>query len=407
MFAYIKCLLYECYSNKIRLNHLHPLTCRKQHLMEIKKSVTLKHLLIKNKRYIGLQFNTDKIINSLVKQLPDVKWSNEFNMAYILNSKENLNELFDVFSGVVWVNCNYFFDKKTISNINEPIDITWFRKRSVRENFRLCPTSYLDKLQLKKYANNTVKSYIHAFETFINYYYAKELIQINENDVRHYILQLIQENKSDSYINIAINSVKFYYESVLGMPNRFYKIERPRKEKKLPKVLSKEDVLKIIENTNNLKHKCIVSLLYSSGMRRNELIHLKVTDIESKRMLIRIESAKGKKDRYTILSHTLLKNLRDYYKQWKPEIYIFEGVYGKQYSGQSVGNIVQNAAIKAKIQIAVTPHMLRHSFATHLLEDGVDLRQIQVLLDHTSSKTTEIYTHVATNTFKTIKNPLD
>lgn len=375
--------------------------------MEKGRSVTLKHLLIKDKRYIGLQFNTDKIIHALVKQLPNVKWSNEFNMAYILNSNQNLNEIFSIFSGVVWVNCNYFFDKKPINDNNEPIDITWFRKRSLPENFRHCPTSYLDKLQLKKYANNTVKSYILAFETFINYYKTKELIQINENDVRNYILKLIQEDKSDSYINIAINSIKFYYESVLGMPNRFYQIERPRKEKKLPKVLSKEDVLKIIENTNNLKHKCIVSLLYSSGIRRNELIHLKIVDIDSKRMLIRIEAAKGKKDRYTLLSHTLLEDLRNYYKQWKPEKYIFEGLYGKQYSGQSVGKVVTNAAKNAGLQITVTPHMLRHSFATHLLEDGVDLRQIQVLLGHSSTKTTEIYTHVATTTFKTIKNPLD
>lgn len=374
--------------------------------MEKGRSVTLKHLLIKGKRYVGLQFNTDKIIQALVKGLPDVKWSTEFNMAYILNSKENLNHIFEIFRGVVWVNCNYFFDKKPI-NDNEPIDITWFRKRTLPEHFRYCPTPYLDRLQLKKYANNTVKSYIFAFETFINYYDTKELIQINENDVRDYILKLIQENKSDSSINIAINSIKFYYESVLGMPNRFYQIERPRKEKKLPKVLSKADVLQLIAHTNNLKHKCIVSLLYSSGMRRNELVNLKITDIDSKRMLILIEAAKGKKDRYTLLSRTLLKDLREYYKQWKPEKYIIEGAYGRQYSGQSIGKIITNAAKKARIHINVTPHMLRHSFATHLLEDGVDLRQIQVLLGHSSSKTTEIYTHVAMTTFKKIKNPLD
>jgi site-specific recombinase XerD len=375
--------------------------------MEKGRSVTLKHLLIKGKRYVGLQFNTDKIIQALVKGLPDVKWSTEFNMAYILNSKENINKIFEIFSGVVWVNCNYFFDKKPLNNNNEPIDITWFRKRTLPKNYRHCPTAYLDRLQLKKYANSTVKSYILAFETFINYHNTKELIQINENDVRQYILKLIQENKSDSYINIAINSIKFYYESVLGMPNRFYQIERPRKEKKLPKVLSKQDILQIIAHTNNLKHKCIVGLLYSSGMRRNELVNLKITDIDSKRMLLLIEAAKGKKDRYTILSHTLLNDLRDYYKQWKPKKYIIEGVYGQQYSGQSIGKIVTNAAKKAGIQVTVTQHMLRHSFATHLLEDGVDLRQIQVLLGHSSSKTTEIYTHVAMTTFKKIKNPLD
>lgn len=375
--------------------------------MENGRSVTLKHLLIKEKRYIGLQFNTDKVIHALVKQLPDVKWSNSFNMAYISNTRENLNQIFKIFNGVVWVNCNYFFDKSYVKKTNEPIDITWFRKRQLPTNYRACPTSYLDKLELRKYANNTVKTYVTSFETFINYYISKDLVAINESDVRKYILKLVQEDRSNSYINSAINSIKFYFESVLGMPNRFYQIERPRKEKKLPKVLSKEDVLSVIANTNNLKHKCIVSLLYSSGIRRNELVNLKISDIDSKRMLIRIEAAKGNKDRYTLLSNSLLEDLRKYYKQYKPEKYIVEGMYGKQYSAQSIGKIVGNAAKKAGIKISVTPHMLRHSFATHLLEAGVDLRQIQVLLGHSSSKTTEIYTHVATTTFKKIKNPLD
>ncbi|MGO4921327.1 site-specific tyrosine recombinase/integron integrase [Maribacter spongiicola] len=375
--------------------------------MEKGRSVTLKHLLIQERRYIGLQFNTDKVIHALVKQLPDVKWSNTYNMAYILNTKQNLDEIFKIFNGVVWVNCNHFFDRNIAKEHNETIDITWFRKRKLPATYRVCPLSYLDKLELRKYANNTVKTYVNAFETFINYYNTKDLISINESDVRDYILKLIQEDKSNAYINLAINSIKFYYESVLGMPNRFYKIERPRKEKKLPKVLSKEDVLSIIANTNNLKHKCIISLLYSSGIRRNELVNLKISDIDSKRMLIRIEAAKGNKDRYTLLSHSLLKDLREYYQQYKPEKYIIEGLYGNQYSGQSIGKVVLNAAIKAGIKIPVTPHMLRHSFATHLLEAGVDLRQIQVLLGHSSSKTTEIYTHVATTTFKKIKNPLD
>jgi len=375
--------------------------------MDKGRSVTLKHLLIKEKRYIGLQFNTDKVIHALVKQLPDVKWSNSCNMAYILNNKQNLDKIFNIFNGIVWVNCNYFFDKSNVKETNEPIDITWFRKRQLPDTYRVCPTNYLDKLELKKYANNTVKSYVSSFETFINYYHTKELVSINENDVRKYVLKLIQEDKSNSYINTDINSIKFYYESVLGMPNRFYEIERPRKEKKLPKVLSKEDILNIIANTNNLKHKCIISLLYSSGIRRNELVNLKITDIDSKRMLIRVEAAKGNKDRYTLLSHSLLKDLREYYIQYKPEKYIIEGLYGRQYSGQSIGKVVLNAAKKAGIKIPVTPHILRHSFATHLLEAGADLRQIQVLLGHSSSKTTEIYTHVATTTFKKIKNPLD
>lgn len=124
-------------------------------------------------------------------------------------------------------------------------------------------------------------------------------------------------------------------------------------------------------------------------------------------MLVRIKKAKGNKDRLTLLSQNALLDLRCYYKDWKPKKYLFEGQKGGKYSGQAVVNVVKKAAFKANIKITVTPHMLRHSFATHLLEAGVDLRQIQVLLGHQSTKTTEIYTHVATNTFKTIKNPLD
>ena len=191
------------------------------------------------------------------------------------------------------------------------------------------------------------------------------------------------------------------------MPNRFYNIERPRNEEKLPKVLLKEDILSIIEHTNNIKHRCIVSLLYSAGLRRSELLNLKVEHIDSKRMLIRIEGAKGNKDRYTLLSTTFLKELRQYYREWKPRTYLFEGPKSNKYSAESVAKIVKNTAKKAGIIMNVTPHVLRHSFATHLLENGTDLRYIQALLGHKNPKTTEIYTHVATNVFLQIKNPLD
>ncbi len=242
---------------------------------------------------------------------------------------------------------------------------------------------------------------------FINQYKDRELNTINESDIRTFLQRLVQQRRSNSYINQAINAIKFYYEVVLGMPNRFYELERPRKEYKLPNVISKEEVLAIIEHTNNLKHKCIVELLYGSGLRRSELINLKIEDVDSKRMLIRVNGAKGNKDRQTLLSQKALADLRLYYKQWKPREYLFEGQKQAKSGGQSVLKILKTAALKAGIARTVTPHMLRHSFATHLLESGTDLRQIQVLLGHGSSKTTEIYTHVATNTFRTIKNPLD
>ena len=266
---------------------------------------------------------------------------------------------------------------------------------------------YLQKLELKKYSNNTVKCYVTCFEDFINYYSEKDVNSLNENDILHYLQKLVQEKRSNSYINQAINSIKFYYELVLGMPNRFYTVDRPRKEFKLPKVLSKKDIVSIINHTNNIKHRCIIALLYSSGLRRSELLNLKLSDIDSKRMLIRVEQSKGNKDRYTVLNKSVLNDLRIYYRAYKPKIYLFEGVKaGMKYSSSSVLKIVVSAASKATIKKRVTPHILRHSFATHLLENGVDIRYIQQLLGHSSTKTTEIYTHVATNSFADIKDLL-
>lgn len=374
--------------------------------MENTLNITLKHLLINQEKQIGIQFMPNKVIQALVKQLPGVRWSEGYNMVYLKNTKQNLDAIFSTFKSVAWVNCHYFFPNKPVNTHNQEIDVTWFRNRKVTNEYRVCPQSFLDKLELKKYANNTVRTYVNLFEAFINHYKDEELINLNENYIREYLMKLVQENKSNSYINQAINAIKFYYEVVLEMPNRFYAIERPRKEHKLPKVISKEEVKTIIEHTNNIKHKCIVSLLYSAGLRRSELINLKITDIDSKRMVIRVNGGKGNKDRFTLLSQKVLEDLRSYFKKWKPKEYLFEGQTGSQYSSTSINKILHRACDKAKIK-RISAHILRHSFATHLLENGTSLRYIQTLLGHNSSKTTEIYTHVAVSTFNKIINPLD
>jgi integrase/recombinase XerD len=375
--------------------------------MNTLKSITLYHLMIKDVKMIGIKFTPDKLIQNLIKGLPDPKWSQQYNMAYIPNTKANLSIGFNTFKGVVWINYNRFLSNKPVNTSNETVDVLWFRNRITIPEYRLCPEEYLLKLELKRYANSTVRTYVNFFEMFINHYKDRELKTLDESDIRAYLQILIQKNVSNSYLNQLINAIKFYYEIVLGMPNRFYEIERPRKESKLPTVISKEEVLEIIKNTTNLKHRCVVELLYGSGLRRSELLNLKISDIDSKRMLIRVEGAKGNKDRLTLLSQNSLLDLRLYFKEWKPKVFLFEGRKGGKYSPESVVQIVKRAANKTGITQTVSPHTLRHSFATHLLESNVDLRQIQVLLGHGSSKTTEIYTHVATNTFKTIKNPLD
>ncbi len=371
------------------------------------KNITLKHLLINDIKMIGLLFYPDKVIQALIKELPNPKWHAKLNMVYIRNTKENLDLIFEKFKGVAWINTSYFFKNKPLHNNNNNNDASLFKRRVYPTDYKKCPDSYIQKLILKKYALNTINSYVSAFEAFINHYKSKELNTLNEIDIRAYIQLLIKQGRSNSAINICINSIKFYYEIVLDMPNRFYEIERPRKQEKLPEILSKKEVLAIINNTNNLKHRCIVSLLYSAGLRRSELLNLKLTDVNSERMLIHVKQSKGNKDRYTLLSKKVLLELREYFKLYKPQIYLFEGKKGIAYSAASVVKIVKRAAKKGGIYKKVTPHMLRHSFATHILESGTDIRYIQELLGHSSTKTTEIYTRVATNNLQTIKNPLD
>lgn len=285
--------------------------------------------------------------------------------------------------------------------------MNWFRKRELPAGYRTCPEEYLLKLELKRYSNNTVKTYVQCFERFINNQPESDLLKIDEQAIQRYLQKLIQEKKSNSYINQMINSIKFYYEIVLEMPNRFYSIERPRRVSKLPVVLSKEEVKTIINVTPSIKHKCILSLMYSSGLRIGELLALKPNDIDSQRMLVRVNNGKGNRDRLTLLSESVLFDLREYYRKHRPKDWLFESPDGNKYGTTSVRKILKRSAKKAGIKKYITPHTLRHSFATHLLEAGVDLRYIQTLLGHKSSKTTEIYTHVATNTFARIKNPLD
>ncbi len=230
---------------------------------------------------------------------------------------------------------------------------------------------------------------------------------IDELMILKYIQSLIQKGVSDSYVNQSVNAIKFYYEVVKEMPNRFYTINAPKRPETLPKVLAKEDVMRMIKRVRNIKHRCMVALLYSAGLRRQELLDLKICDIDSKRVTITIRQGKGKKDRISLLSKNLLKDLREYYQEHRPKIYLFEGPHGGKYTASSVREVVKSAAKKAGIKKPVSPHILRHSFATHLLEAGTDLRYVQILMGHNSTKTTEIYTHVAIKGFDQIKNPLD
>jgi site-specific recombinase XerD len=264
------------------------------------------------------------------------------------------------------------------------------------------------KLILKGYSPNTLKSYSSELSGFLKYFENHDLKNVTKDQIESYIYYLITKYKiSDSRQNSAINAIKFYYEQVLNMPREYYDIQRPKRAHQLPNTLSKEEVIKLINSPGNLKHRAILNTIYSGGLRMGELLNLRIKDIHSNEGYIFLKGAKGKKDRHTLLSKYLLQLLRIYYKEFKPSYWLFEGQTGGKYSAKSVQNIFRKAQQDSGVNPWSTPHTLRHSFATHLLEDGVNLRIIQIWLGHESSKTTEVYTHVVGLNNKKIENPLD
>jgi site-specific recombinase XerD len=264
------------------------------------------------------------------------------------------------------------------------------------------------KLTLKGLSINTINIYHSHLKQFFGFFKNANVHEITKEQIEGYVFNLVNKYKiSEQKQNSIINAIKSYYEHTLGKPREYYNITRPKRSIDLPNVLSKEEVKLILNSPKNIKHKAILFTIYSAGLRTGELIRLRVTDIRSDDGYIFVKDSKGKKDRHTVLSSKLLIILREYYKEHKPSYWLFEGQDGGQYSAKSVQNIFRKAVKNTNSNPWSTPHTLRHSFATHLLQAGVNLRYIQCALGHSSSKTTEIYTRVININNKTLKSPLD
>jgi len=266
------------------------------------------------------------------------------------------------------------------------------------------------KLILQRYSKSSINNYKSAVKSFLeiadNKYDNPNLV--SDEDIEKYIHWKIEKyDISASYQRMIVASLDKFYKLIYNRNLNVSHLYPSRKRTSLPKDISPQQVKNMIVNTKNIKHKCIIELLYSCGLRLNELINLKIQHIDSERMRILVENAKGGKDRYVMLSDTLLQDLRKYWDMYRPENYLFQGQNNMKYSDKSVQNVVKNAALKSGIKQKVSPHILRHSFATHLLENGTDIRFIQELLGHKSIKTTEIYTHVTDISKSNIRSPLD
>ena len=264
------------------------------------------------------------------------------------------------------------------------------------------------ELKLRGYTQKTIKNYIGHIRK-IAIYFNKDISQLSTNEIKEYLLEVIdKQDKSLTYGSQAISAMKFLFNMVLDRSEIIEKIPRPKKENKLPNVLSREEVARIFDTIENKKHRAILLLIYSSGLRIGEAIRLKIEDIDSERMLVHVYQGKGRKDRYSVLSKIALDELRTYVKKYRPDKWLFPGDSEEKFINErSIQRVFEKACDKAGIIKRVTVHTLRHSFATHLLEGGTDLRYIQELLGHASSKTTEIYTHVTQKDIRNIQSPLD
>jgi integrase/recombinase XerD len=371
--------------------------------------ITLRNLMINGVRCIGLQHYPTKVVDILINSLEGVEYSEEYRMRYVKNSEAIIKTIMERFKGVAWINFKFFYKNKPIHTHGENEDYSSLKEKSYKKEnqFRYCPEEYIQLLETRRYSLNTARIYCGLFAEFAYHYRDRTLNDINEKDIKDYVYGIVKSGKSTSYQNQVINAIKFYYEQVLDMPQRFYEIDRPNKERKLPLVISEEEIVRLLDEVENLKHKAILVTMYSCGLRISELLALKLTDVQSDRNLVLIRNGKGKKDRTTILAKTTLDLLRKYFLAYRPQLYLFEGGVGIPYSVTSVASIIKRATQRAGIKKSVTPHTLRHSFATHLLENGTDLRYIQVLLGHNSPKTTEIYTHVSTRYLQDVKSPIE
>jgi len=253
-------------------------------------------------------------------------------------------------------------------------------------------------LRFNNYSENTIKMYISYSYQFLNEFDI-DLYHISINDVIEFLQN--KKFKSISQQNQYISSIKLLYSKLLNKKIKINKLKRPRNEKRLPQVIDNDYLLININKISNLKHKTILSLAYSTGLRVSEIVNLKINDIDSKRMLINIRQSKGRKDRIVPLSSNILILLRNYYLIYKPIIYLFYGQNKLKYTPISCNKI-----IKKYLGKEYHFHQLRHSCFTSLLENGTDLRIIQKIAGHSNSKTTEIYTHVSNNLLKTVKLPI-
>ena len=373
------------------------------------KEITIAHALYNNKEKIFINFKYDSATIELVKKIADAKWSQTNKCWFISYYAEALQLIKNTFEakGITIKLLNKYEDviKPNHVKIKKPSDALPDLNKVQKEKIN----QFNYWLKSKRYSGSTIGTYMDSIQTFLRYYSTKNLSEITNEDLIIFNNEYILANHySASYQNQIVNAVKLFFRNIENKQLHPELIHRPKTQKLLPNVLSKEEIKLILNAHSNIKHKAMLSLIYSCGLRCGEMLRLKPEHIDSKRNILIIKQSKGSKDRITPLSNKIILMLRDYYHLHKPKEWLFEGQkQGEPYDERSLQNVLKQAIVKCQIKKPVSLHWLRHSYATHLLENGTDLRYIQEILGHSSSKTTEIYTHVSTKNIQKIISPFD
>ncbi len=377
----------------------------------MKTVITLQKLSHQGAAQIALDFTYNEAVKDYVKRFPGVKWTQTHKCFYVANSTETLHGLFNYLqSGGYFVDYSAFKGKTTPKaeqkKLIKPDGKLFYR--DLNPELKQLLKDFANYLRGKRLSQSTVSSYGHFILRFLAQVNPKAPKQWNLRTIETFMEQVMaKEAYSISSHRLCVSALKHFtaFCRIDGFDASSF--ERPKKSRLLPTVLSKEEVIDLIQTAKNLKHRAILGLLYSGGLRIGELLRLQPKDLDIDRSQIHIKNSKGRKDRTVMMSEVIKPLLLNYIHTYKPKTYFVEGQGGEQYSASSVRQFLRKTCKEAGIRKNVTPHTLRHSYATHMLENGVDVRYIQELLGHSKPETTMIYTHVAQKHLMQIRNPLD
>ena len=367
-------------------------------------TIVLKSKFHNNSNQILIQFDYNEALIKLARTLPDAVWSKTFKSWFIKNNPSNLKLIFSVFKNHAYVNSKPLFDAPAKKSEQFPVK----RIRQLSADNKNLLNDFYKYLKGKRYSSSTITTYCFFVADFVEFNNNKDLRTLNSRDVELFIEKVFIDRKyavstQRQFISAVKLFIIFYPETQIND----LELTRPKKSRILPTVLSQEDVINLLRCTKNLKHRAILALLYSSGLRIGEVLNLKIEHFLINRKQLIIKNAKGRKDRYVTLAESFMPLLYNYLNTYTPKIYFIEGRNGDMYSASSIRKFLAQSCKAANIKSTVTPHTLRHSYATHLLENGVGIRHIQELLGHSKPETTMIYTHVTRKDLINIKSPLD